>query len=225
MADNVTLPGTGVVIAADDVSSVWYQQVKLVSGTLGETAAIPGDATYGLDVDVTRLPTLATVTAVTDITNPVAVKMGGFSVDVVPTLSVHATYVANDYVGESATAMTFAGCGRANGLSGKITGAVLIDYALQSVAGELWMFDLIPTPPDDSAAWTISDAHAARCIGVIPFNTYYGSALNSVAPVGNLSIPFKCAAAATALYGCFVTRGAPAYASGDLTFRLYIDQD
>jgi hypothetical protein len=55
MADNVTLPGTGTVVAADDVSSVWYQQMKLVSGTLGETAAIPGDATNGLDVDVTRV--------------------------------------------------------------------------------------------------------------------------------------------------------------------------
>lgn len=55
MADNVTLPGTGVVIASDDVASVQFQQVKLVDGTLGSTAAIGGDATNGLDVDVTRV--------------------------------------------------------------------------------------------------------------------------------------------------------------------------
>jgi hypothetical protein len=51
------------------------------------------------------------------------------------------------------------------------------------------------------------------------------SALNSVCPVPNLSIPFKIGSAATALFGCLVTRGAPAYASGDVSVRLYIDQD
>ncbi len=55
MSDNVTLPGTGEVIATDDVSTVQYQRVKLVDGTLNSTAAIPGDATNGLDVDVTRV--------------------------------------------------------------------------------------------------------------------------------------------------------------------------
>jgi hypothetical protein len=167
--------------------------------------------------------TVSTVTAVTSITNPVTTIVTATSVDVVPTLTVHATYVSGDYVGESGVAMTFAGCARGAAGTGKVTGAVLIDYALQSVAGELWLFDTAPTPPNDSAAWTITDANAARCIGVIPFALYYASALNSVAPVSNLSIPYKCAA--TSLFGCFVTRGAPAYASGDLTFRLFIDQD
>ena len=220
MADNVTLPGTGVVIAADDVSSVWYQQMKLVSGTLGETAVIPGDATYGLDVDVTRLPAL-----VAGETHIGAVGGNATVVTVTPTLTVHATYVAGDYVGESATPMTFAACARVNSGTGKITEAVLIDYALQSVAAELWLFDQTVTPPADSAAWTISDADSLKCIGVIPFATYYANALNSVAPVGNLSIPFKIGSAATALFGCLVTRGAPAYASGDLSVRLFIDQD
>lgn len=56
MADNVLYNSTGsTTIATDDVSSVHYQRVKLVDGTLESTAAIPGDATYGLDVDVTRV--------------------------------------------------------------------------------------------------------------------------------------------------------------------------
>lgn len=38
MADNVTLPGTGAVIAADDVSSVWYQRVKITDGTADATS-------------------------------------------------------------------------------------------------------------------------------------------------------------------------------------------
>lgn len=66
MADNTQLSaGTadGVVIATDDVSSVHYQRVKLVDGTLNSTDAIAGDATNGLDVDVTRLPSLVAGTA------------------------------------------------------------------------------------------------------------------------------------------------------------------
>ena len=156
-----------------------------------------------------------------------SLAMGGYSteIDVTPTLTIHATYIANDYVGTSGTAMTFAGCARANGGTGYIQSAIVIDSALQSVTGELWLFDTAPTPPADSAAWSISDADAAHCIGVIPFSIYYASALNSVSPYIGNPVGFKCAAGATALYGCFVTRGAPAYADGDLTFRLVIVQD
>lgn len=53
MADNVAITaGSGTTIATDDVSAVHYQRVKLVDGTLDSTAAIPGDATNGLYVNV-----------------------------------------------------------------------------------------------------------------------------------------------------------------------------
>jgi len=57
MPNNTTLdPGAGGdTIATDDVAGVKYQRVKLVDGTEDSTAAIPGDATNGLDVDVTRV--------------------------------------------------------------------------------------------------------------------------------------------------------------------------
>lgn len=64
MADNVDITaGTGTTVATDDVAGVHYQRVKLVDGTLDSTAAIAGDATNGLDVDVTRLPALVAGTA------------------------------------------------------------------------------------------------------------------------------------------------------------------
>lgn len=64
MADNVPITaGSGTTIATDDVSAVHYQKVKLVDGTADSSAAIPGDATNGLDVDVTRLPALVAGTA------------------------------------------------------------------------------------------------------------------------------------------------------------------
>jgi hypothetical protein len=147
------------------------------------------------------------------------------SVDVVSALSVAAAYVANDFVGTSATPMTFADCARVNGGSGRIVGALLMDKVIASVAGELWLFDTAVTPPNDSAAFAISDAHAARCIGVIPFSTYYASANNSVSPKPDQNIPFTCLGGSKDLYGCFVTRGAPAYVGAtDLVFRLFIEQ-
>lgn len=56
MADNLAwTPGSGATIAADDVSGVHYQRVKLVDGAADSSALIGGDATNGLDVDVTRI--------------------------------------------------------------------------------------------------------------------------------------------------------------------------
>jgi len=155
-------------------------------------------------------------------------KVGGNSTTVTfsPALTVAATYVTGDYVGTSVAPMTFPSCARVAGGTGYITSCMLIDYAKQSIAGELWLFDGLVTPPDDSAAWTLSDADMAKCIGVIPFSTYYASALNSVSfGTSEVAIGFKCGSAVRELYGCFVTRGAPTYATGDLTFRLSILQD
>ena len=146
-------------------------------------------------------------------------------VSATPTLTVAATYVSGDYVGSTSDEIEFTECVLSAGGSGTIVSAILVDYALQSVAAELWLFDTGITAPADSAAWTITDAMSKTCIGVIPFSTYYASALNSVAPVYNIGLAFKCIAGSTSLWGALVTRGAPSYTSGDLTVRLVIWQD
>lgn len=144
-----------------------------------------------------------------------------------PTLTVHANYVANDYVGQSGVALTLANCARWNGGTGLIVKAELVDKAVQKIAGELWIFDTAPTPPADSATWAITDAEALTVVGIIPFAaaSYYDSANNSICISDNLAIGFKCGSASKDLYACFVTRGAPTYASGDLNFRLTVLQD
>ena len=70
MADNVTFqptvatPASGVVVATDEIQVngtqplAHVQYMKLVDGTPNGTGAIAGDAANGLDVDVTRLPSL-----------------------------------------------------------------------------------------------------------------------------------------------------------------------
>jgi hypothetical protein len=61
MADNVPITaGAGTAIAADEVAdgvlgTVKVQYIKLMAGALDDTGKIGGDATNGLDVDVTRV--------------------------------------------------------------------------------------------------------------------------------------------------------------------------
>jgi hypothetical protein len=148
------------------------------------------------------------------------------TLSVTPTLTVHATYAAGDYVGTSGVAMVFTGAALAAGAGGFLNGATLIDgSAAVGVAGELWVFNALVTPPDDSAAWSISDADAKKLVAVIPLSTYYASALNCVSqgqPDGGAKHFYS---ADGNLYGCLVTRGAPAYASGDVTIILSVVPD
>lgn len=72
MADNVDVtPGTGATIATDDVSTVHYQRIKLVDGTLDSTTAIPGSA-EGLKVEA-DVPT----NPVLDYASSTALNAGG----------------------------------------------------------------------------------------------------------------------------------------------------
>ena len=142
-----------------------------------------------------------------------------------PTLTESSSYASGDYIGTTSDEMTFSDCALYAGGGGWISGAVLIDYALQSISTELWIFDAPITAPADSAAWTVTDAMAKTLVCVIPFSTYYASAANSVSMGDGLPKKFICASGSTTLYGALVTRGAPTYATGDLTVRLFIDFD
>ncbi len=198
-------------------------------------AAVDGDASGSVNAHLRGISKkLAASVAITLATAPALVagsavigNVGGItkSIQAQPVLTVAGAYSINDYVGTSATAIIFANAARVVGGGGIIQRAILVDYALQSGAMELWLFDTAVTPPADNAAWTISDAHAATCIGVIPFSIYHASALNSVSPAPNLGMAFNCAAADTAIYGCLVTRYAGTWASLDLVPRLVILQD
>lgn len=68
MADNVTLPGTGAVVAADEVTdgtlgTVEVQVVKLMDATLGGTNKAVVDSAGGLNVSYARVSS-ATLTSV-----------------------------------------------------------------------------------------------------------------------------------------------------------------
>ena len=147
------------------------------------------------------------------------------SVDVAVAMTTAGLYAAGDFVGTDGVAVIFPDCVRLNAGMGVIQSVALIDYAKQAASLELWLFDTAVVPPADSAAWTVLDASVARLIGIVPFTTWYSSALNSVAVAPNVGIAFKTLAGSRRLYGCVVNRGAPTYASGDLIVRLIILQD
>jgi hypothetical protein len=66
MADNVGYtPGTGATVAADDISGILHQRVKISLGADGSATDAPGDATNGMKVDVTRFPTVTAFRCVT----------------------------------------------------------------------------------------------------------------------------------------------------------------
>jgi hypothetical protein len=137
-----------------------------------------------------------------------------------PALTVAGAYSIGDYVGTTTTPMEFTVAQNLGGY-GEIVGAILIDKALQSLAGELWLFDADPTVPVDNAAWTITDAKMLSCfLGVIPIITYYLNAANSIGIWAGNPVQYKCTAALKKIYGAYVTRGAPTYASLDLYFKL-----
>jgi hypothetical protein len=72
VADNAILPATGVAVTTDEVpysgdtTQAQIVQLAFVTGTEGSKTLtkVPGDATNGVDVDVTRLPALVAGSAV-----------------------------------------------------------------------------------------------------------------------------------------------------------------
>lgn len=149
------------------------------------------------------------------------VRFGTKSVNVsaTPTLDTSA-YAPGDCL--HTTVISFANAVDAS-LSGFVEKMIVVDNLVQSQPLELWLFSATVTPAAANAAHSISDAHAALCIGVIYSGPYYASALNSVSVTKGIGLAIKCAA--TTLFGILVARGAPTYAVDSLTVSLQISQD
>ncbi len=217
MADNVAITaGTGTDIAADDISSVKYQRVKLIHGVDGTN-----------DGDVAA-------------TNPLPVKSTGYTVSVQAGKTRPAdttAYAAGDVANESTsagTSISFANCVRANGGSGTILSAFLVSSAGQATKGsfELWLFNADPGADNDNAVFTPTDAEMLTLVGIIPFTVAYvgdatsGAGGNCIYPSTPLSLPFVCGGSTTTLYGVLVVRNAYTPVSAEVfTATLRILQD
>jgi hypothetical protein len=236
MADNVAIsPGAGVTIATDDVGGVQYQRVKLDFG--GDGVAVPLITAIDSAVGATdpvigaghkRVDTLAALTPAASDWAPAQIDAQGalwarrpafLVVSATPTLDT-AIYASGDSL--HTAVISFASAVRLSGGAGRVRKVLVIDKDLQSAAGELWLFSATVTPAAANAAHSISDGDAALCVGVIPFGTYYASALNSIS-IANVEVAINCAA--TTLFGILVTRGTPTYTAAGLTVALHIEPD
>ncbi len=142
---------------------------------------------------------------------------------VTPTISDTTANAAGDYVGQNTTPITLTGVADFAGHSATLRNVVITDKDKQSQPLEIWLFNASPTVPNSNAAWNVSDADAANCVGVIPVTAWYESTLNSIGMAApNLKVKTNASAN---LFAALVTRGTPTYSASGLQLRFFFSQD
>lgn len=142
-------------------------------------------------------------------------------------------YTAGDAITtatSSASGYTFTDCARINGGHGTILDGTLHcsdpNAALPTL--ELWLFDTLPTIPNDNAAFAFSDAEADTVVAVLRFNAsdYSDSSNNRIYHMANQPRQFKCASGSKDLYGVLKTlTGFTPVANSTFRAKLKIVQD
>lgn len=188
MADNVAITaGSGTSIAADDISSVFYQRVKPQIGADGVAA----------DWSSTN-------------PGPIYPIIGSTIVQSVTRPADTTAYTANDAWADSTSSPTTGGftltsMARASGGSGVIDSVTITSTndPATLLQGEIWLFDQAATAVNDNAAFALSDSDVANLVGVIPFTlqtTVAGSGTNSYALVSGVGIGYTCSGSANLRY-------------------------
>lgn len=195
MADNVPQNGTSTVAADEvtysgDTTKVQIVQAAFVGGSEGSRTIdkVPGDATNGLDVDITRNGPPQVAVVKTTITRP----------------SDSNAYAANDCFSSSTSTPTSGGstitnAARVSGGGGTITGMIAVMSAGSAFNGEVWIFDQAATNTNDNAALSVTDADMLNLVAVIPFNTIDVTAVNAMSYV-NCEEDFVCVGTANLRY-------------------------
>lgn len=146
-------------------------------------------------------------------------------VTVTPVLASAGLYAANYQVG---AVNTIRDAAAATGGTVEIESLILIDKAKQSLALDVFFFDVSPTLVSaDNGEFEMSDANlAAAYKGHIKIvaGDYAATKTASVANPRIQGLLLKALAATKNLYCVVVTRGAPTYADGDLVIRIGIKQ-
>lgn len=148
MADNVTLPGTGVVVAADDVASVFYQYMKMVTSESG-SAELIGDLDHGTVRSLYVHPRPDTVIPATP------VNSSGLT-------TASTNYSNGDVLGAG---WTIPNAAKATAGTGRVIGLDIRDYADICTEIGLYFFQGAVTFGTDNAAPSISDADSLKFVG------------------------------------------------------------
>lgn len=196
MADNVVInEGTGKAVAADDVSSVWYQKVKLDVG--GDGATLPVSATANA-IPVKALDDVITIDATVD-TNALADGDVAFATQEV------------------------AGFSTAADITSILQSVILADIDDQGIAIDLIFFNANTTLGTENSAPDIDDTEVLTVIGRVQVGagSFYDLGANRVACVYGIGLPMK-AGTGGSVWMAGIARGAPTYAGGHLYIKLGI---
>jgi hypothetical protein len=182
----------------------------------GGVAAV--DATFGLEVDVSRIAAgdnLIGRTKISDGTTVAAVATTGelntmarrdlqrVAVGITGVTTATTAYTAGDQVG---VVFTIANAARVSGGGGVITGVTLIDQSDIIGAYDLVIFDSTVTLAADNAAFAISDADALKIVAIVQLAGAFDITNNRIAQAYNLAVPYVCSGS-TSLFGALITRG------------------
>jgi hypothetical protein len=220
MADNVAITaGTGTSIAADDITSVFYQRVKLSLGADGSaTDALGGTGTDAAGVQRVSLATNVGLPAGTSHLGQVKTPIQYVTVTMTtPTgaLAAGDVYAATQVV---------ATCTQANDVLAVLHSMTLIDVDDQKAALRVVLFDANTALGTEDAAPDIDDTEVLTVQGTIDVAVadYIDLGTSSVVHKSNLGIVVKPATGTDdiymAIYGHLTST--PTYAGGALTVRL-----
>jgi hypothetical protein len=194
MADNVAITaGTGTSIAADDVSSVFYQKVKLDVG--GDGATLPVSATANA-IPVKALDDVITIDCTVD-TNALAEGDVAFDTQ----------EVANFSTGADITSI--------------LQSIVVQDTSDQGIGIDLIFFNAATSLGTENSAPDIDDTEVLTVIGRVQVGagSFYDLGANRVACVYGIGLPMK-AGTGGSIWMAGIARGAPTYAGGHLWIKL-----
>jgi hypothetical protein len=194
MADNVAITaGTGTAIAADDVSSVFYQKVKLDVG--GDGATLPVSATANA-IPVKALDDVITIDATPD-TNALADGDVAFATQEV------------------------AGFSTAADITSILQSVVVADVDDQGIGIDLIFFNANTTLGTENSAPDIDDTEVLTVIGRVQVGagSFYDIGASKIACVYGIGLPMK-AGTGGSVWMAGIARGAPTYAGGHIYIKL-----
>lgn len=205
MADNVPITaGSGTPIAADDISSVWYQRVKLTDGTADSTTAILGTSSGELMV----------ANSGRTLRNWISVTSSGLTTSTTG-------YTAGDQMGAE---MTFANAARYSGGTAIVEKLYLTNRSVQLGGVLAVVSGAASTPASDNAASAWSDANNELGVAVLPLTPMLTSANNQILSWSGYE-PIKCSA--TSLFVNLVTLSTHTFfgAVGDMVLQMSVLRD
>lgn len=192
--DNIAITaGSGISVAADDVSSVYYQKVKLDVG--GDGATLPVSATANA-IPVKALDDVLTLDATPD-TNALADGDVAFATQ------------------------ELAGFSTAADVTSILQSIVVQDPDDQGIGIDLIFFNANTSLGTENSAPDIDDTELLTVIGRVQIGSgsFYDLGTSRVACVTGIGLPMK-AGTGGSIWVAGISRGAPTYAGGHLFFKF-----